>query len=166
MTRAVHPLGLTSKHHYLLIGDNYPFSYGGTGAHIRDSYVQSLSQIADLRMDERSHESAILYVNGAYWGVYDIREKVDDLDFTEYYYDQGEGQLDFLKTWGGTWAEYGDENDWNGHTGCVFGHFHRAEEEQNPKDVQAEEASSGRPRNAPDRQYQSWRRDRAKTAAH
>lgn len=93
--------------------DNYPFSYGGTGAHIRDAYVQSLSQIADLRLDERSHESAILYVNGEYWGLYDIREKVDDTDFTNYYYDQGESQLDFLKTWGGTWAEYGDQNDWN-----------------------------------------------------
>jgi gliding motility-associated-like protein len=93
--------------------DNYPFSYGGTGAHIRDAYVQSLSQVADLRLDERSHESAILYVNGEYWGVYDVREKVDDLDFTEYYYDQGEGQVDFLKTWGGTWAEYGTQTDWN-----------------------------------------------------
>jgi gliding motility-associated-like protein len=93
--------------------DNYPFSYGGTGAHIRDAYVQSLSQIADLRLDERSHESAIMYVNGEYWGVYELREKVDDLDFTEYYYDQGEGQLDFLKTWGWTWAEYGNQDEWD-----------------------------------------------------
>jgi gliding motility-associated-like protein len=93
--------------------DNYPFSYGGTGAHIRDAYVQSLSQIADLRLDERSHESAIMYVNGEYWGIYELREKVDDLDFTSYYYNQGEGQLDFLKTWGGTWAEYGNTTEWN-----------------------------------------------------
>ena len=93
--------------------DNYPFSYGGSGAHIRDAYVQSLSQVADLRLDERSHESCVMYVNGQYWGVYDVREKVDDLDFTEYYYDQGEGQVDFLKTWGGTWAEYGSQTDWN-----------------------------------------------------
>ena len=34
--------------------DNYPFSYGGSGAHIRDAYVHHLSQLADLRMDERS----------------------------------------------------------------------------------------------------------------
>ena len=33
--------------------DNYPFSYGNSGAHIRDAYVQSLSQVADLRLDEK-----------------------------------------------------------------------------------------------------------------
>jgi len=83
--------------------DNYPFSYGGSGAHIRDSYVQSLSQIADLRMDERSFEPCILFLNGEYWGLYEIREKVDDIDFTEYYYDQD--SVGFLKTWGGTWVD-------------------------------------------------------------
>ena len=48
-----------------------------------DAYVHSISQIADLRMDERSHEPCIMYVNGEYWGVYDVREKVDDIDFTD-----------------------------------------------------------------------------------
>jgi gliding motility-associated-like protein len=90
--------------------DNYPFENGG--AHIRDAYVQSLSQLADLRMDERSYAPCVLYSNGEYWGVYEIREKVDDLDFTDYYYDQGSGDVDFLKTWGGTWEEYGSGDDW------------------------------------------------------
>ena len=89
--------------------DNYPETFGSP-AHIRDSYVHSLSQVGDLRMDERSHESCILYVNGEYWGVYDYREKVDDLDFLDYYYDQDEGYVDFLKTWGATWVEFGDNN--------------------------------------------------------
>ena len=92
--------------------DNYPFSYGGSGAHIRDAYVQSLSQIADLRMDERSFEPCILFLNGEYWGLYEIREKVDDTDFTDYYYDQDDGELDYLKTWGGTWIEYGTDTGW------------------------------------------------------
>ena len=61
--------------------DNYPASNGG--AHIRDSYVHHLSQLGDLRMDERSYTSCIVYVNGDYWGVYDLREKVDDHDFTD-----------------------------------------------------------------------------------
>ncbi|MGB6035660.1 MAG: CotH kinase family protein, partial [Cryomorphaceae bacterium] len=91
--------------------DNYPFENGG--AHIRDAYVQSLSQIADLRMDERTYAPCVMYMNGEYWGVYEIREKVDDLDFTDYYYDQGAGQVDFLKTWGGTWEEYGSAADWD-----------------------------------------------------
>jgi len=91
--------------------DNYPFENGG--AHIRDAYVQSLSQVADLRVDERSYEPCVMYVNGEYWGVYEIREKVDDLDFTDYYYDQGAGDVEFLKTWGGTWEEYGTIDEWN-----------------------------------------------------
>ena len=92
--------------------DNYPFSYGGSGAHIRDSYVQSLSQIADLRMDERSFEPCILFLNGEYWGLYEIREKVDDTDFTDYYYDQDNGEVDYIKTWGGTWIEFGTDTGW------------------------------------------------------
>ncbi|GAB4142737.1 MAG: hypothetical protein Fur0041_17830 [Bacteroidia bacterium] len=93
--------------------DNYPFE---NGAHIRDSYCHHLSQTAHLKLDERSWESAVLYVNGQYWGVYDIREKVDDADFTDFYYNQDENHLQFLKTWGGTWSEYGGpqaQTDWN-----------------------------------------------------
>ena len=90
--------------------DNYPFE---NGAHIRDAYVHTLSQLAGLEMDERTNEPCILYVNGQYWGVYEMREKVDDHDFTKYYYDQGREWIDFLKTWGATWTEYGSIFDWN-----------------------------------------------------
>jgi gliding motility-associated-like protein len=93
--------------------DNYPATNGG--AHIRDAYVHELSQRADLKLDERTYEPCVLYLNGQYWGVYETREKVDDPDFTEYYYDQDKPNLYFLKTWGGTWAEYGGAaatNDW------------------------------------------------------
>jgi hypothetical protein len=48
--------------------DNYPFSFGGTGAHIRDSYINHLSQLAKLKLDERSYAPCILYKNGEYWG--------------------------------------------------------------------------------------------------
>jgi gliding motility-associated-like protein len=85
--------------------DNYPFQNGG--AHIRDAYVHELSQISGLKLDERTTEPCVLYLNGQYWGVYDTREKVDDPDFTEHYYNQDRLNLYFLKTWGGTWAEYG-----------------------------------------------------------
>jgi hypothetical protein len=93
--------------------DNYSYE---DGAHIRDAYCHHLSQMADLRMDERSVTHCIVYRDGEYWGVYDIREKVDDHDFTDYYYDQDRDNLQFLKTWGGTWAEYGGvqaQNDWD-----------------------------------------------------
>ncbi|MDZ4751142.1 MAG: CotH kinase family protein [Flavobacteriales bacterium] len=90
--------------------DNYPYSNGG---HVRDAYCHELSILGDLKLDERTTEYCILYINAEYWGVYDVREKVDDIDFTEHYYDQPEGFVDFIKTWGGTWAEYGSQNDWN-----------------------------------------------------
>ena len=83
--------------------DNYPYAYGSSGAHIRDAYVQSLSQVAKLRLDERSHESCVMYLNGEYWGVYELREKVDDLDYTDIHYDQD--SVAFLKTWGNTWVD-------------------------------------------------------------
>lgn len=100
--------------------DNYPFENGG--AHIRDAYVQTLSQLGGLKLDERTYDACVLYVNGQYWGVYETREKVDDNDFTEYYYNQDEKYksspeyIQFLKTWGGTWEEFGApnaQNDWN-----------------------------------------------------
>jgi gliding motility-associated-like protein len=84
--------------------DNYPFSNGG--AHIRDAYVCELSILGGLHVDERATRNCIVYLNGQYWGVYEVREKIDDTDFTEHYYDQSRGQVDYLKTWGGTWAEY------------------------------------------------------------
>ena len=90
--------------------DNYPFEEGG--AHIRDAYIHELSHRADLEMDERTYEPCVIYMNGEYWGVYEIREKVDDHDFTDYYYDQGEFDIDFIKTWGGTWEEYGSSDEW------------------------------------------------------
>lgn len=98
-----------------LAGDNV--AYGpGQPAHIRDPYVHALSQTGDLNLDERSYEAAVLYLNGDYWGVYDMREKVDDHDFTSYYYDQDENNIQFIKTWGGTWSEYGGaqaQTDWD-----------------------------------------------------
>ena len=36
-----------------------------------------------------------------------IEKRIDDIDFTDYYYDQDDGYVDFLKTWGFiTWIEF------------------------------------------------------------
>lgn len=101
--------------------DNYPLA-PGAGAHIRDAYVHHLSQLADLHLDERSWEPCVLYVNGQYWGVYEIREKADDKDFCSYYFQQDEkfkdskDYIQYLKTWGATWSDYGGaqaQADWD-----------------------------------------------------
>jgi len=51
-------------------------------------------------------------MNGQYWGVYDLREKVDDKDFTNYYYNQNTPNVEMLQTWGGTWNLF--SNRWTG----------------------------------------------------
>ncbi len=99
--------------------DNFPGEPGG--AHIRDSYIQHLSQIAGLDMDERSSTNVLVFVNGQYWGVYDLRERVDDNNFTDFYYGQdyiyreSDLYLQYLKTWAGTEAHFGNQpaiSDW------------------------------------------------------
>ena len=72
--------------------DNYSFQNGG--AHMRDLYIHVLSERADLKLDERTGEYCIVYINGEYWGVYDVREKADDLDYTDFRYDQRRGFVD------------------------------------------------------------------------
>jgi hypothetical protein len=94
--------------------DNYPFENGG--AHIRDAFVHTLSIRADMLLDERTWRPCVVYLNGQYWGVYEIREKADDHDYTDVYYQQNKFNLQYLQTWGGTWEEYGApnaQNDWD-----------------------------------------------------
>ncbi len=93
--------------------DNYPFE---NGAHIRDAFVHSLTKAGHLKLDVRTYEPCVVYLNGQYWGVYEIREKCDDHDFTKKYFDQDEYDLQYLKTWGNTWSEYGGgqaQTDWD-----------------------------------------------------
>lgn len=92
--------------------DNYSFE---NGAHIRDAFIHTLSIRADMKLDERTWRPCVLYLNGQYWGVYEIREKADDHDYTDYYFGQDKFNLQYLKTWGATWQEYGAPNaqpDW------------------------------------------------------
>ena len=98
--------------------DNYPaindFDHQGS-THIRDEYVQTLAQKGDMKLDLRANERVILFLNGEYWGVYGMRERPVDHDYTNEYYDQGKYDLQFLSTWGDTEIEYGGQqaiDDW------------------------------------------------------
>ncbi len=107
--------------------DNYPFECPSVGqgfgdptlfdgAHIRDAYVQTVAQKAGMHMEVRSWTPMVMYVNGNYWGVYDLREKVDDKDFLNYYFNANSDSLQFLKNWGGITIAYGGaqaNTDWN-----------------------------------------------------
>ncbi|HUM45482.1 MAG TPA: CotH kinase family protein [Chitinophagales bacterium] len=90
--------------------DNYPAAnhpQNKGSAHVRDDYVQMLAKHGGLDLDVRTSERCIVFLNGVYWGVYSFREKVDDHDYTEYYYNQDKYDLQYVLTWGYTWAEYG-----------------------------------------------------------
>jgi len=129
---ALFPVELTDRDEFQRIilraagDDNYPGGSGWPGggqppraAHMRDAYTHNLAKLGGMHLDVRNATKAIIYLNGQYWGVYDLRELPDDHDFTEYNYNQGKYDLQYLLTWGGTWAEYWDtypENpiqEWN-----------------------------------------------------
>lgn len=91
--------------------DNYPYENGG--AHIRDAFVQTWGYKSGLEMDHRTYKPCVVYINGKYWGVYEIREKVVHKEYTKHYYDQAADDLDFISYWGGRTIRYGSANDWD-----------------------------------------------------
>ena len=98
--------------------DNYPaindIEHQGS-THIRDEYVQTLAQLGGMKLDQRAVERVILFLNGEYWGVYGLRERPVDHDYTKEYYKQGKYDLQYLTTWGNTQAQYGGNQaiqDW------------------------------------------------------
>ncbi len=98
--------------------DNYPAIDDGDhegSTHIRDEYVQTLAQEGGLKLDVRAVERVAVYLNGNYWGVYGMRERAVDHDYTDEYYDQGKYDIQYLSTWGNTTIEYGGNKaltDW------------------------------------------------------
>lgn len=90
--------------------DNYPaiddFAHQGS-THIRDEYVQNLAHYGDMKLDIRHVERVVVFLNGQYWGVYGMRDRPVDHDYTDYYYDQGKFDIQYLSTWGTTEIEYG-----------------------------------------------------------
>ena len=90
--------------------DNYPAINDGNhdgSTHIRDEYVQELAREGGMELDTRAVERVILFLNGQYWGVYGMRERPVDHDYTGEYYDQGKYDVQYLSTWGITEIQYG-----------------------------------------------------------
>ncbi len=103
--------------------DNYPAAINGAhndfdhqgSTHIRDEYVQTLSREGGMELDTRGVERVVLFLNGQYWGLYGMRDRPVDHDYTDYYYNQGKFDLQYLSTWGDSEAEYGGDQafyDW------------------------------------------------------
>lgn len=81
------------------------------GAHIRDVFAQTLSEKYGLEMDFRRWRPVLLFVNGQYWGLYDMRERVDG-DYFDYYYGKKKTKVDHLSYWGGLRTRLGSDTGW------------------------------------------------------
>jgi hypothetical protein len=99
--------------------DNFPADYHPQNAgscHVRDAYVHMLASNGGMNLDVRRAVKTIVYINGQYWGIYDIRDNPDDHDNTNFYYGQDKFHLQYIETWGSTWAQYGGAQaltDWS-----------------------------------------------------
>ncbi len=94
--------------------DNYPCaanSWGAHSCHIRDAFAHTVTEKNNLHLDFRRYRVSVVYLNGEYWGVYEMRERVDN-DYADYYYDQPEPNVDMLKFWGGLNVENGSPDAW------------------------------------------------------
>lgn len=92
--------------------DQYPGHPSLHSCHVRDGFAHTVAENNHLDLDFRRYRLGVVYLNGEYWGVYEIRERVDT-DYAEYYYDQPAKKVDMLKYWGGLDVENGSPADWN-----------------------------------------------------
>jgi len=63
-----------------------------------------------MSLDVRSVERVVVFLNGEFWGVYGMRDRPVDHDYTGYHYDQGKYDIQYLTTWGETEIQYGGDH--------------------------------------------------------
>lgn len=77
-------------------------SYGsyfvnGTFTLMRDAMMTRL--IADTSLDTQAYRPAVVYINGEYWGIYNIREKITE-DYVISHHDMAPGGVDLIEGYG------------------------------------------------------------------
>jgi hypothetical protein len=75
---------------------------------IRDAFFQSLG-IGQMDLDYMAYQPTVFYLNGEYWGIQDLREKIDG-DFIESNYGIDKNDIDLLETYEN--AIVGDNTAW------------------------------------------------------
>lgn len=91
--------------------DNFPGDKPNVSCHMRDAFVQSYCFRKELEIDGRRNKHVIAFVNGQYWGIYELREAFET-DYTDYYYDQPKDSIDNLAFWGGLQIRDGSDTGW------------------------------------------------------
>ncbi len=61
----------------------------------RDGAAHSFTQ-KSVQIDCQSYQPAVMFLNGEYWGIYNIREKLNG-DYFEHHYQLDEDEIDYLK---------------------------------------------------------------------
>ncbi len=64
---------------------------------LRDAILQSLA-INQIDVDLQGNRPAVLFINGKYWGVYNIREKINE-DYVKTNHEYNQDNLDFLEAY-------------------------------------------------------------------
>ena len=77
--------------------DNFPGDKPAKACHMRDAFVQTYAFRKGLELDGRRNKHCIVFMNGVYWGIYELREAFEK-DYTDYYYNQPD--IMELKYWG------------------------------------------------------------------
>ncbi len=91
--------------------DNFPGDKPQTSCHMRDAFVQTYSFRKDLEIDGRRNKHVIAFINGQYWGIYELREAFET-DYTDYYYHQPKDSIDNLAYWGSLQIRDGSDTGW------------------------------------------------------
>ena len=63
----------------------------------RDAFLQSL-HIGNMDIDYMAYQPAVFYLNGEYWGIQNLREKIDG-DFIKANYGIAKDDIDLIETW-------------------------------------------------------------------
>ncbi|MCB9325649.1 MAG: CotH kinase family protein [Lewinellaceae bacterium] len=84
--------------------------------HIRDAFTHRVYQLQDIEYGIAAYQPVHVYINGNYWGVYNLRERQDE-HYIESNFGYAKDEVDFLEY---DYAEpgrmktvCGDWNDWN-----------------------------------------------------
>lgn len=91
--------------------DNYPGDKPAKACHMRDAFVQTYAFRKGLVLDGRRNRHVLTFVNGQYWGIYELREPFEDT-YTDHYYNQPGDSIDNLAFWGGLQIRNGSDTGW------------------------------------------------------
>ena len=77
---------------------------------IRDGLGAMIAR--DINLDYQAFRQAVLFINGNYWGIYNIREKINE-HFIANHHTVDFDILDIVENSYGTWANFGSTDNWN-----------------------------------------------------